>query len=337
MILIVHYTNIEDNKNMSDNIKNMAEHYTLEEIKILKSMLDNVEKKKKQHLGNSTNIYKFSQEYKKYIKITFSSKYLNSVNISFKHLIKYFGENKNLDEITVKEIEEFKYHIMNSAPKGFVVYMRTLKAALNIAIEWKYILSNPFVKVKFKKGQKKKPIFITRDDLEKILIQTENKKMKDIFIFAFNTGCRLGEITRLRWQNIDLRKNIIIIGDNLFTTKNEKQRIIPISKELLPILKELGKKTKKAQNFVFGKTNTFPFHNDYVSRNFKKACRKAKMKDEIHFHTLRHSFASNLAIKGVPIIVIKELLGHSSITTTEIYSHTNIEALQNAVKKLKVA
>jgi len=227
--------------------------------------------------------------------------------------------------------------LMDKAPKGFVVYMRTLKAAFNIAIEWKYIISNPFVKVKFKKGQKKKPVFITRDDLGKILNQTESQQMKDIFIFAFNTGCRLGEIKHLRWQNIDIKKNIIIIGDELFTTKNEKQRIIPINKELLSILKALEKKKRKPQNCVFGKTNTFPFHNDYVSRNFKKACRKAKMSEEIHFHTLRHSFASNLAIKGVPIIVIKELLGHSSITTTEIYSHTNIEALQRAVKQLKVA
>lgn len=322
---------------MTESIKNMAEHYTLEEIKKLKNILDRVEKKKKQQLGNSTNIYKFSQEYKKYIKLTFSSKYLSSVNNSFKHLIKFFGEHKNLDELSVKEIEEFKFHLIKSAPKGFVVYMRTLKAAFNIAIEWKYITSNPFVKVKFKKGQKRKPEFITRDDLEKILNQTENKKMKDIFIFAFNTGCRLGEIAQLRWQNIDFRKNIIIIGDNLFTTKNEKQRIIPISKELLPILKELSKKTRKPQNYVFGRTNSFPFNSDYISRNFKKACRKAKLKEEIHFHTLRHSFASNLAIKGVPIIVIKELLGHSSITTTEIYSHTNIEALQSAVKQLKVA
>ena len=160
--------------------------------------------------------------------------------------------------------------------------------------------------------------------------------MKDIFIFAFNTGCRLGEITQLSWQNIDIKKYIVILGDELFITKNEKQRIIPISKELLPILKLLGKQTKNSQYYVFGKTNTFPFHNDYVSRSFKNASRKAKMKEEVHFHTLRHSFASNLAIKGVPIIVIKELLGHSSITTTEIYSHTNIEALQKAVSQLKV-
>jgi len=266
--------------------------------------------------------------------ITFvSNSFRNGVSCSFGRL-ETVGEKNDLYWSKKKSI---KFNLMESAPKGFIVYMRTLKAAFNIAIEWKYILSNPFVKVKFKKGQKKKPVFISRDDLEKILIQAENKKMTNIFIFAFNIGCRLGEITQLRWQNIDLRKNIIIIGDDLFTTKNEKQRIIPISKELLPILKALGKKSKKAQYYVFGKTNSFPFHNDYVSRNFKKACRKAKVKEEIHFHTLRHSFASNLAIKGVPIIVIKELLGHSSITTTEIYSHTNIEALQSAVRQLKVA
>ena len=90
------------NTSSSENIKDMAEHYTLSEIKSLKSLLDKVEKKKKNLLSNGTNIYKFNQEYEKYIKITFSSKYLCSVNISFKHLIQFFGEKKNLDEITVK-------------------------------------------------------------------------------------------------------------------------------------------------------------------------------------------------------------------------------------------
>ena len=66
-------------------------------------------------------------------------------------------------------------------------------------------------------------------------------------------------------------------------------------------------------------------------------CRKVKTKEEIQIHTLRHSFESNLAIKGVPIIIFKELLGHSSLTIIEIYSHTNIDALKRAVKQLKVA
>ncbi|MCB9336460.1 MAG: tyrosine-type recombinase/integrase, partial [Flavobacteriales bacterium] len=73
--------------------------------------------------------------------------------------------------------------------------------------------------------------------------------------------------------------------------------------------------------YVFGKENGFPFTGDYFSKNFKKAVRAANLDEGIHFHTLRHSFASNLAQKGVSIYVIKELLGHSSVSTTEIYSH----------------
>ena len=90
---------------------------------------------------------------------------------------------------------------------------------------------------------------------------------------------------------------------------------------------------KKKDEYVFSKGNGFPFNRDYISRYFKKSVRKAGLTEELHFHSLRHSFASNLAIRGVPIITIKELLGHSSIVTTQIYSHSDIESLQKAVGK----
>jgi site-specific recombinase XerD len=97
-------------------------------------------------------------------------------------------------------------------------------------------------------------------------------------------------------------------------------------------------KTKNSKNsFVFSNPNGFCYNKDYVSNRFKKACREAKIKEEIHFHTLRHSFASNLANKGVPLIVIKELLGHADISTTQRYSHTNLEHLQSAIRKLNIS
>lgn len=322
---------------MNDRIENIAEHYTIDELEKLKVLLTKIEKSKKAVLESSINVYKFSQEYKKYIKITFSSSYIKSVVLSLKHLSEFFGDHKLLVELSVKNIEEFKYYLISRAPKGFIVYMRTLKAAFNIALEWGYITNNPFQKVKFKKGQNKKPIFITRDELQLVLEKTQSEGMKNIFIFAFNTGCRLGEIINLRWKNIDLKNSTITIGDELFTTKNEKQRIIPISTELMKTFTKRKKLNLTSNHYVFGKSKNFPFRGEYVSRNFKKASREAKLKEEVHFHTLRHSFASNLAIRGVPIIIIKELLGHSSIVTTEIYSHTNLESLQMAIKQLKVA
>ena len=89
-----------------------------------------------------------------------------------------------------------------------------------------------------------------------------------------------------------------------------------------------------ANGFVFCKSNGVRYSDDHYSKVFKKACKAAGMDNAIHFHTLRHSFASNLAQKGVSLYTIKELLGHSSISTTEIYSHLNMDSLREAVKML---
>jgi site-specific recombinase XerD len=73
---------------------------------------------------------------------------------------------------------------------------------------------------------------------------------------------------------------------------------------------------------------------DYVSRKFKKAVKKANLSNKIHFHTLRHSFASNLVQNGVDLYVVKELLGHEDIRTTQVYSHLQTDNLFKAVKLL---
>ena len=86
--------------------------------------------------------------------------------------------------------------------------------------------------------------------------------------------------------------------------------------------------------YVFCKGKGVKFTGDYFSKRFKSACIKAGIDKSIHFHSLRHSFASNLAQKGVSIYKIKELLGHSSISTTEIYSHLNLDSLREAIKTL---
>lgn len=319
------------------NLENIVEHYTLSELEKLRSLLRKIEEKKKAKLEGSTSIYKYSKEYQNYIKITFSNKYLESVGLSFKHLIEFFGEEKLITQISKRDFEEFKAYIMNRAPKGFPVYLRTLKAAFNIAVDWGNISTNPFQKVKFKKSQTAKPVFIDHNELQAVLSKTDSETMKNIFTFAFNTGCRLGEIVNLKWSNINLNERIITIGDDHFITKSNKQRVIPISEELQGLLNKYGTESIHKHSYVFSKESDFPFNGNYVSRYFKKSCRKAGLSEAIHFHTLRHSFASHLAIKGVPLITIKELLGHSSIVTTEIYSHTNLKSLQEAIEHLQVA
>ncbi len=93
-------------------------------------------------------------------------------------------------------------------------------------------------------------------------------------------------------------------------------------------------KKDSPEGYVFCKEDGEKFTGDYFSRRFKRACRAAGMDKSIHFHSLRHSFASNLAQQGVSLYVIKELLGHSSVSTTEIYSHLNLETLKEAISVL---
>jgi integrase len=322
---------------MNNKIEDIAGNYTLSELEKLISFLSKIEDRKKAELESSLNIFKFSKEYQTYIKNTFSEKYLSSVLSSMKHLMQFFGEEKNIRLLNIKDAESFKIYLMDKAPRGFRTYLRTIKAMFNKAKEWEYISLNPFSKLKFRKRQALKPSFIGKTELNKILIETNNSTIRDIFIIAFNTGLRLSEITNLKWSNINLVKDIITVGDEEFTTKNSKQRLIPIANEVKILLLKIKKKSYIKNGFIFSKPNGFCYNSDYVSSSFKKACRRANIKENIHFHSLRHSFASNLANKGVPLIAIKELLGHSDISTTQIYSHTNLENLQNAIQKLNAA
>jgi integrase/recombinase XerD len=94
-----------------------------------------------------------------------------------------------------------------------------------------------------------------------------------------------------------------------------------------------GKKSVSNPNgFVFAKPNGFAYHEDVPTKAFKRACRKVGVDEKIHFHSLRHSFASFLVQKKVALYDVQKLLGHSSITTTEIYAHLNNDALKESVK-----
>jgi len=167
---------------------------------------------------------------------------------------------------------------------------------------------------------------------EKIKITMSAQMLADIVFFAFYTGLRLMEQLNLKVRNIDLIEMLITVGDKQYKTKTRRQRVVPISENLVSII-ERRVAGKSKDDYVFAFRNGKRFTGDYVSKTFKKACRKAGLDEEIRYHSLRHSFCSNLVQQGVSLYVVKELAGHSSISTTEIYSHLNLDALKEAINK----
>ena len=159
--------------------------------------------------------------------------------------------------------------------------------------------------------------------------------MKDIFTTAFYTGMRLGEILNMRWNWINFSENIITIKNSSeFNSKNKRERIIPIHPKVDSIFQTLYQLGKDQNSLVFFRKKNIKLNEDFVSKQFKKAVREAKLNDKIHFHSLRHSFASALVQRGISLYAVKELLGHGNIKTTQIYSHLKQQNLIEAVNLL---
>lgn len=278
----------------------------------------------------------FAEEYSNLIKQNRSAAYYNSVAISLKHLTDYFGIQRSIQSIGLKEVESFLTYLQRKVVKGYRVYYRTLKAAFNKAIDWGYVKENYFLKVKLPKKQRVNPAYIDERQLLLICQKIEVDVVKEISILGFYTGMRLNELVNLTWRNVNLTTRIITVGDEDFTTKGRNQRYIPICDEALTSIlsqRERRKAIPIGNAIVFCKPNGKPYTGDFISKRFKSACKAAGTDKAIHFHSLRHSFASNLAQKGVSLYTIKELLGHSSISTTEIYSHLNMDSLKDAIDK----
>jgi len=278
----------------------------------------------------------FTSEYISFVEKNRAEKTCEGVRLVNKHLLGYFPPIKDINTIELRDAEKFIDALRKKAPLGAYNYLRSIKAMFNKGIEWNYLRNNPFAKVKLPKRQEANPTFINANELEKILNKIEKQFVKDITEISFYSGMRLGEATFLKWGNISLNQNTITIGNENFTTKTRRTRSVPIHPRVKEIIERLkgAKRQNNKDEFLFRKKGNQPFTASYISKQFKKACRDAGMDEAIHYHSLRHSTGSLLAQKGVSLYTIQKILGHTKITTTQIYAHLQIDTLREAINQI---
>ncbi|MDD3557033.1 MAG: site-specific integrase [Melioribacteraceae bacterium] len=314
-----------------------------EALKFLSNFEKKINEKKK---IETVSLKDFREHYLNYLSGTHSQNYQRAVRTSFRELLKFCG-NIDLNKISIVSIDTFISKVYERAPQSSLTYYRILKAAFNKALNWDLIESNPLMKIRAPKIKRNLPIFISQTELNIILDFVSEDYLKNLYLFAFHTGLRAGEIVNLKWSSVSLKKRIITLHQsNSYTTKSKKERVIPINSKLynilysiFPIEKEINSILGNAENlklpdYVFCRIKGVKLGTDFISKKFKKAIRKAGMNDKIHLHTLRHSFASNLVQRGVSLYTIKELLGHSDYRTSQIYSHLQHNNLFEAVELL---
>ena len=188
-----------------------------------------------------------------------------------------------------------------------------------------YLGSNPLRKVKFFQEVNTGFRVLSLEE-ESRLLANAIPTIQDIVLYALNTGSRIGEIFSLRWRDVNLDRNLVTV----FSSKTQKTGPIPINPDVRRILEFWGLGRKNEFVFYNQKTET-PFVD--LSAGLELATKKAGISG-VTWHTLRHTFASRLLERGVDIMTVKELLGHSTVTVTMRYTHSNLDSKVAAVGKL---
>lgn len=243
----------------------------------------------------------------------------------------YLLSNSSLLNFTKKDPEQ----VTTDDVKMFIAENLTEKSSSSIILflaAIKYAYTNIFQKdltapIKRPKKEKKLPIVLSKEEVKKLLDSINNKKSKLMISLIYACGFRVSELVNLKINDLDFNEKI----GHARQAKGKKDRIFNIPDFLLLRLQEQAEKQKQLeQEFLFsGPKGKLSSRN--IQKIVRNATKKAELNKQVHPHTLRHSFATHLLESGTDIRFIQTLLGHSSLSTTEIYTHVSTEQL----KKIK--
>jgi integrase/recombinase XerD len=171
--------------------------------------------------------------------------------------------------------------------------------------------------IPFPKKEFKLPDVLSEEEVASILGTVENIKHKAILYMVYSSGLRVGEVVRLRREDIDSDRMVV----HIHLGKGSKDRYTLLSETALRMLNVYLKKYNPDEWLFSGAEEDKHLTERSVQRVFEKACLNARIKKKATVHSLRHSFATHLLEGGTDLRYIQELLGHSSSKTTEIYTH----------------
>ncbi len=216
----------------------------------------------------------------------------------------------------------------------------TLKSFFKFHLKQGTIQHTPMSKVISPKISKRLPVFIKEEDIANLISNLKNnsedwesQNSKMLILLFYATGIRLNELINLRESQIDYyKKQIKVLG------KGNKERIIPVGKEIIGHIKDYiqsKRKEFKKTDDVFLVTSkgmklypryAYKLVNDILNETVKTLDKKSP-------HVLRHTFATHLMNNGANLEAVKELLGHASLATTQVYTHNTIGKLKDVYKR----
>ncbi len=203
---------------------------------------------------------------------------------------------------------------------------QTINLALN-AVKFLYreVLKNSQkIDLKFAKRSKKLPVVLSHREIEKIIHATDNAKYKLMISLGYACGLRVSEVISLHVADLDIDELVVHIK----RAKGKKDRISVLPGKLQDDLRNIIA-DRNAKDYIFDSNRGGKLTTTSLQKMFRKSLAKTTIKKPVTFHSLRHSFATHLLENGTDVRYVQELLGHSNIRTTQIYTQVTNPKLKN--------
>jgi integrase/recombinase XerD len=237
--------------------------------------------------------------------------------------LKFLG-GKQPNDVALDDIKSFLAYLIADKGSAASTINQTRSALLFFYNE---VLHKGFTSIKVPKIKASLPSVLTREEMKKLFGGVSNDKSRLMLMTLYSSGIRVSELVKLKWKDLELDQKIAWVRAG----KGSKDRMIILSDAIIRKLAVLGRESE----YVFPGRNG-PLTTRNIQEIVKRAAAKAGIDKKITPHTLRHSFATHLLEAGNDIRLIQELLGHSNLQTTQIYTHVSSEQKRKVVSPMDV-
>ena len=247
------------------------------------------------------------------------------------------AENKNID---IKKIDYFilrkflsKLSTENLKKRTISRKISTLKSFFKFLLREGIVKNNPASSLIYPKIEKSLPHFLTESQADRLLNVSYEKNLlglrdKAILEFLYSTGARVSEMVSLRVENVDLIGGVVKV-----TGKGRKERLLPLGEPAIKAIKNYIDKRKDSSRFLFINKRGKKLSDRGVRNIINKYISRISLSLNVSPHTFRDSFATHLLNRGADLRSVQELLGHASISTTQVYTHLTIDSLKKVYEK----
>lgn len=271
------------------------------------------------------------------LDLNYSNNTIKTYENNIEKLIQFVG-NKNILKLRVNDLDKFLISLNGLEASSVSNIISSIKTFYNYYIKLGKIDSNPADLLDMPKLSKKLPDYLTEEEINKLLdVEVEDAfsaRNKALLELLYSSGLRISELVNLELKSIDFDDCIIRVFG-----KGSKERIVPMNDYAIEALEDYLDNYRalmiknEINNYVFLNNHGKMMTRQGVFKMLKKECLLKDIRKNISPHTLRHTFATHLLQNGADLRVIQEILGHSDISTTQIYTHVSNEKLKNDYKE----